>query len=159
MMKKWSALGLLGMACGLGFAAEPGSVDPQGIRGAAEEEREACLRRSMEGAVDIYALRALGRAEARAIELPPDRGAERAYPEGGRAGVSPSWEGAVDIYALRRPGREEAHEVWVPGYDADEAAAARETGEELRVYELREPGREEAHRITGVCPAAEEDAA
>jgi hypothetical protein len=137
---------MLGIACGLAYGAEPRSGDSREIRGSMEE-REACLRRSMEGAMDIYDLRPLGRAEARAraMALPPDRGA--------------SWEGAVDIYALRRPGRAEAHEVRVPGYEAYESADARRAEGELRVYDLRHPGRADAHQVTGICPAADEEAA
>ena len=158
MNGKGFAMGMLGIACGLAYGAEPRSGDAREIRGSMAA-REACLKRSMEGAMNIYDLRQLGRAEARAMELPPDRGSEQAYPGGGRVDRDASLEGAVDIYALRQPGRAEAHEVRVPGYEAGGSADARKTGGELRVYELRHAGRAEAHQVTGICPAVDEDAA
>jgi hypothetical protein len=110
----------------------------------------------MSGAVDIYALRSLGRAEASVIGMKLDRGAEQAYPEWGSEDREAAREGAVDIYALRHPGRAEAHEVRVPGYEAEagDRRALRDPGREegvIHVYDLRQPGREASREIADPC--------
>lgn len=154
MSNRWIAYGMLGIACGLGQAAERGG--PQEISMAASEDREACLRRSLAGAVDIYALRSLGRGEAGVIGVKLDRSAGEANPEGRRSEAAPSRPDIVHPHDLRHPGRAEAHEVRVPGYEPVEMdrRALRDRmreDRELRLYDLRRQGREEARVIADPC--------
>lgn len=154
MSRKWIAYGILGIACGLGQAAERGS--PQEISISASEEREACLRRSLAGAVDIYALRSLGRGEAGVIGVKLDRAAGEVNTEGRRSEAAPSRPDIIDPHALRHPGRAEAHEVRVPGYvpvemDRHTLRDGLREGRELRIYDLRRQGREEARVIADPC--------